>query len=127
MLKNYLIAGTIFLILLAGGYWQYNYIGNSSVALAQSISTVEKLVAEKNWSKAGEEIRKVKTQWEEMKKLWSVFLDHQKIDDIDLSIMRIEQYINAQEIALSLGELSVLLSTVNNISDNERITFKNLL
>ena len=97
------------------------------MALAQSISTVEKLVAEKNWSKAGEEIRKVKTQWEEMKKLWSVFLDHQKIDDIDLSIMRIEQYINAQEIALSLGELSVLLSTVNNISDNERITFKNLL
>lgn len=126
MLRTYITAGIIILVLGLGGYWHNQYINQSTNALVEKVIYIEDHIKAKNWSQANQEVTRVKTEWIETKKLWSVLLDHQEIDNIDLSLQRVEQYIVQNETALSLGEISALRLLFNHIADTESISLQNV-
>lgn len=126
MLRTFITAGIIILILGLGGYWHNDYLNQTTYTIVEKVNNVEDQILEKNWNDANQEIERVKTEWDETKKLWSILLDHQEIDSIDLSLQRVEQYIKQNETALSLGEISVLRLLFNHIADTERISLQNI-
>ncbi|ACL21290.1 DUF4363 family protein [Desulfitobacterium hafniense] len=126
MLRTYLIAGIIILILVLGGYWQNSYISESTYTLTEKLVNVEEQIRAKSWSNANQEIEKFSQDWNGIKKFWSILLDHQEIDEIELSLIRLEQYIKENETVLSLGELSALRLLVDHIADKGMITLQNI-
>ena len=126
MLRTFFTTVAIILILVLGGYWHNQFINHSTNILVEKIIKVEKQIHEKNWGNANQEIENLKGEWVETKKLWSIMLDHQEIDNIDLSLMRVEQYIMQNDATLSLGEVAALRLLFNHIADTQVISPQNI-
>lgn len=126
MLRTYVVAGIIVLVLIFGGYWHNQYINQSATTLVKKFAYIEELIQERNWESVNQEIEKVKLDWHETKNYWSVLLNHQEIDNIDLSLKRVEKYIVEKESALSLGEVSALQLLFDHIAETETITLQNI-
>lgn len=117
----------IVILLLGGSLTSYQYIQNSTQALVVPLETVERSISTKKWTVAQKELNTIRLRWDEDKAWWTVILDHQDIDTIDISIMRLEKYIEAQDVSLSLGEVAALELLVDHISDTAKLNLQNIL
>lgn len=122
--------GTIFSIsflILAFSLGTYQYIDSSSQGLVRQLEAVESLIDSQNWEQASEDLAKTEKSWEKTKTWWTILLDHQEIDNIDVSLQRTIKYVQSQSTALSLGELSALILLVDHIAETESFTLTNIL
>ncbi len=127
MFRTYITIGVIVLLLGAGSYWGSHYINQSSGSLVQKLDSVEELIHGEKWDEAQQEMAGMEKEWEGTKKWWSVLLHHQEIDNIDISLKRVEKYVIGKNPILGLGELSALRLLVNHISDTETLSLQNIL
>jgi hypothetical protein len=121
---------TIFIIvvlLLGGSLSSYRYIQASTQALAVPLETVEQSISTQKWEVAQKEMNTTQQRWDKNKTWWTVILDHQETDTIDISIKRLEKYIGAQDVPLSLGEVSALKLLVDHIADTAKFNLRNIL
>jgi len=61
-----------------------------------------------------------------MEKAWTVFLDHEEIDNIDTSLVRISKYIETKNTSMAMSEIAVLRQFVKHIPENESLSLKNI-
>ena len=125
-MKSITVVGIGFALLLALSWGSYLYIESSAKNLSTKLESVEQLVTAQKWDVAQENLSLTKQNWDGTKTWWSVLLDHQEIDNIDISISRLDKYVETKGLSLSLGEVSTLKMLVEHISDKERLSMKNL-
>lgn len=118
---------TIIIVLLFGGsFASYRYIQTSAQHLSSQLETVETSITTQKWDAAQNQLQTAQQRWDQTKTWWTVLLDHQEIDNIDISMKRLEKYIATQGSSLSLGELSALQLLVEHISDTEKLNLRNI-
>lgn len=118
---------SIVIILLAGSFTSYRYIQTTTHTSGQHLEGVEQSISAEKWEQAKNGLSSVRQDWDKNNTWWSILLDHQEIDTIDLSIRRLESFIENQDVTLSLSELSTLKLLFENIHDKEKFTLKNIL
>ncbi len=116
----------ITLLLLGGAFSSYQYIKTSTQALGIPLNTVEQSVTDQKWKLAGDELNNAQLSWAKIKKWWTILLDHQDINNIDISLRRLDSYIQAEDLSQSLGELSDLKYQVNQIFESAKLNWKNI-
>ncbi len=116
-----------FLLLVGFALGTYAYVNTSANDLVTSLETVEKSIADQKWDTAKENLKTAENKWDKTKVWWTILLDHQEIDNIDISINRLEKYVETHGTTLSLGEISALLMLVDHISEKEAPSLKNIL
>jgi hypothetical protein len=116
----------IVVLLLGGSLATYRYIETTSHSLENQLKTVEQSAAARKWENAQKELNTAQLRWDKTKNWWTVLLDHKEIDSIDISMKRLEKYIETQDVSLSLGEVSALKLLVNHINDTEKFTLRNI-
>lgn len=123
------MTGVIFgLVLLVGiSLGSYRYINASAKEIGTHLDRVEQMIQTGKWETAESELGNAEDSWDKTKYWWSILLNHQEIDNIDVSITRLEKYIQSQGLALSLGEISTLKMLVEHVSDTEAFTIRNIL
>jgi len=127
LLRTLITIGIIVVLLLGGSLTSYQYIETSTLALGAPIDAVEQCISTQKWQAAQNELDTAQQRWDKNKDWWTVLLDHQDIDTIDISIKRLEKYIEAQDVSLSMGEVSTLKLLVDHIFDTEKFNFQNIL
>ncbi|SPF43843.1 conserved hypothetical protein [Candidatus Desulfosporosinus infrequens] len=95
--------------------------------MGTQLEIVEQSISTQKWKVAQKELNTAQIRWENNKTWWTVLLDHQEIDNIDLSMNRLEKYIATQDISLSLAEVTTLKLQVDHISDSEKPNLQNIL
>ena len=108
MNRTYIMVGVIILLLGVGTFWYSDYIHKSADSIVEKLNHVEGLIQVEKWEEAEVELSKMEKEWKETKKMWSILLHHQEIDNIDISLKRAEKYIEGKSPVLGLGELSAL-------------------
>jgi hypothetical protein len=104
----------------------YMMIHNASGDLASSLDSVQQNITQGQWDKAKEQISSTHDSWTKTKRTWSSIIDHQEIDNIDISMSRLEQYVETKALSLSAGEVSTLKQLVEHIADKEKPTLHNV-
>ena len=89
--------------------------------------TVEQSISTQLWDAAQMELNITQQDWDKSKTWWTILLDHQEIDMIDLSLKRLDKYIITQNLPLSLGEVAALELLINHIADTEQLNLRNIL
>lgn len=117
----------IIVLLLGGSLTTYRYLHTTSQILATQLEEVEQSISTQKWEVAQKELNTALQSWGKIKTWWTVLLDHQEIDNIDMSISRLEKYIQTRDFSLSLGEVSVLKLLVDHISETEKLNLQNIL
>ena len=117
----------IIVLLLGGSLTTYRYLHTTSQVLATQLEEVEQSISTQKWEVAQKELNTALQSWGKIKTWWTILLDHQEIDNIDMSINRLEKYIQTRDFSLSLGEVSVLKLLVDHISETEKLNLQNIL
>jgi hypothetical protein len=126
LLRTLITIVTIVILLLGGSLTSYQYIQTSTRAFGVPLEAVEQSISNQKWEVAQKELNIAQLCWDKNKTLWPVILDHQETDTIDISIKRLEKYIAAQDVSLSLGEVSALKLLVDHISDTAKFNLRNI-
>lgn len=117
----------IVMLLIGGSFTSYRHIQTTTQIMRIQLEAVEQSISTQKWERAEKELTSAQQSWTKTNTSWSILLDHEEIDTIDLSIKRLERYIETQDVTLSLGEVSALKFLFEHISDAEQFTLKNIL
>ncbi|WP_006718644.1 DUF4363 family protein [Desulfitobacterium metallireducens] len=121
-----MIIFVILAILIGGSVWGNRYITTSTQKLVQTIEQVDERLDNQDWDQANVHLQLLKKDWVETKDVWSVLVHHQEIDTIDIAIMRLTEYFQANNSVLAAGELATLRLLYEHIADTESFNLKNI-
>ena len=120
-----IIVITLGLILGAGCFTILEVSGTSDVLLSHC-GGIKAHIRDGEWSKARDELKRADDLWNGVKPVWTILINHKEIDNIDMALAKIKQYIETREKGLALGELSSLELLINHIPGKEKVSLENI-
>ncbi|MCB8815753.1 DUF4363 family protein [Desulfosporosinus shakirovi] len=117
----------IVMLLLGGSFTSYQYIQTTTYTAGEHLELLEQSISFEKWEGAQKELSTVQQNWDKNNTWWSILLDHEEIDTIDISLSRLGSHLARQDVTLSLAEVSNLKFLFENLYDKERFTLKNIL
>jgi predicted membrane protein len=105
----------------------YTYIlEKSSGNIVTSIEDIEKKIDKNDWDGVQKDLDILRNKWEGMIKPWSSFIEHEELDNIQVSILKVDEYISMNNEVLTRSELSVLKYLVRHIYLKEKLELGNI-
>ncbi|TYO96010.1 DUF4363 family protein [Desulfallas thermosapovorans] len=126
-MRIYVAVVVVLVLVLAVSFAALDKLNSSAKDLVEDFSGLEEAIATGNWAAAGRDVEKLAKKWSGHKDWWAIVIDHQEIDNIEMSLIRIGQYIRMQDRALAAGELAVLKKMLEHIPEKEKVNLKNIL
>jgi|LSQX01.3.fsa_nt_gb Txe/YoeB family toxin of Txe-Axe toxin-antitoxin module len=99
---------------------------NDSAKLEKSIDEIIQSTKSQSWEQAENKMHQLNKDWQEIKGTWSSLIDHQEIDNIDITISRLQILIETKDISSSTSEAAALKKYVNHIPEKENLTIDNI-
>lgn len=101
-------------------------LNKDSLKLVNSIEEIEKNAKIEDWGQAQTNLKKVNDIWSDVKGTWSALIDHQEIDNIDVTLSRLEMLVQSKEVPSSLSEAAALRKYIGHIPAKEKLDIENL-
>jgi hypothetical protein len=123
------ITATILLLVLAiisSGVIAQRALYNDSKRISRSVEKLEENIESEDWARAGDSLNQVNMEWSKIKGKWSALVDHQEIDNIDVTLSRLQMFVKTSDKASSLSEAAALGKYVGHIPERELPNLKNI-
>ena len=123
------IAGSVFMLttlIIGMSMFTQQILSRDSLRLEQLIDEIEKNARIEEWDAAETNLKKVNDVWSSVKGLWSALIDHQEIDNIDITLSRLQMLVQSKEIPSLLSEAAALRKYIGHIPAKEKLGFENL-
>lgn len=117
----------IFTVLLGFSVFAYYYIDHTSGTLAAQVESIEKPAAAKEWSQADLSFSRLNSSWNQISSKWTVLIDHQELDTINITMARIKEFMKTKDLPGSLSELAELKLLFKHIPEKEALNLRNIL
>ena len=114
-----------FMIIVASLYTQ-SYLGKTSIKLEKQVHTLQVGINAEDWETVGINLDSTIIEWEQSKKTWAMLIDHLEIDNIDETLSRMKEYINARDVPSALAEASALSLYFRHIPAKESLSIENI-
>ena len=113
-------------IILGSSFISQSILFKTASELETELSEVENNTVSNNWDEAKSSLKKVREKWSGAKKIWAVLIDHMEIDNIDISMTRVEKYILCKDTSSALAEASALMKYIRHIPRKEALNMENV-
>ncbi len=117
----------ILVIFLVGAFMINKYVNNACGRLLEDVGELEESIKGEDWAQGREQIQNLKKQWDTTKKGWLLFLEHYETDPIDISLTRLEQYVETENKPLASGEMAELRLLIDSVRSKENFKLENIL
>ena len=104
-----------------------SYTINSTESLLNDVELLNKFIMKEEWNEAKEQIGTLKSRWKEIRKIWELYIEHYEMDAIDVTIARLNQYVEIQDRDSALGEMAEFRLLVDHIKEKESFKLGNIL
>lgn len=125
-MRPVMIVVIILILIVAASMWNFNYLLMSSNSITQNLEGLDSKIRVGKWNEAQEEMQVVENEWNKIKEGWSITVNHEEIDKIDLGIAKTREFVKTMNIENSLAEISSLKILFKHIPENEVLNFKNI-
>lgn len=125
-MRNVIILIVTSIILVFAGIWQINYIEESSRYAISDVEYVENLIRNDNYNGANAHITELENTWGSMKNIWSIFIMHDEIDDIETALVNLKTYTKSQNKEEALVYSEQLKQNLGHISKKQKIRIENV-
>lgn len=102
------------------------YFKSSSEKMVEAIEKTTSLVAQNSWEEAKTSIKNIEIMWDDTEKIWTVLTDHFEVDNIEMSLKKSKEYIETQNLPLTLAELESLKFMMEHMHKKEQFNLKNI-
>ena len=118
----------LLLALVVGtGIYSIRFLTTSSKVLEKYAVEIESSANNSDWDTAKANLTAIQKDWSGTQKAWTVLLDHTEIDNIEISLTRLEKYVEAQSRPMALAEAATLKQYIKHIPEKESFEIKNIL
>lgn len=112
--------------IIAVSVFSQHILYRDSGKLVQSINKVEESMKKEDWNQSEKQVIQIIRIWEDVKGTWSVLLDHQEIDNIDVTLTRLQTLIKSRDNSSAPAEAAALKKYVNHIPAKEKLSLDNV-
>lgn len=126
-MKNIVISLIIFIIMVINIAFALNYLNKVSDDLGRLNDEIEQYITDNNWDKAYTSSIEYTEKWKDYSKKLKLFVDHQEMDQIEIELWKLPQYIKEKAKEESLASVHVLKFLVDHISELEKVNIQNIL
>ena len=126
-MRTVIVTIIVLAIFIVSAFVLNQYIVTSCKELLDNIKELHVSVEDDRWSDSKKQLVGLNKEWENTKKRWQLFLEHYEMDDIDIVLSRLEQYLEVEDKASALSETAELRILINHIKDKEGFMLENIL
>ena len=126
-MKQVIISVVCIAILVIGGIAEIKYLNKSASYLSYDIEYIKNAINNDNYDIAKEQLNNTKNNWEAQKKIWHIFVNNEEIENIDESIVELEEYLNNQMKEESLVEVAKLISLVKYSAKMQELSLETII
>lgn len=126
-MKAFIAAIVILVFLIGFGVGSYVYLEKTAQILVEKTEFLDKSVHKKDWNAAEKNFSSLTSSWDKANEKWTMLIDHQELDRINISMSRIREYIQVRHLPGLAAELAELRLLLLHIPKKEAINFDNLL
>jgi hypothetical protein len=122
----FFIIGLVLMIIGGSFLIQYRLEKNSEM-MNHQLKQLQKAITAGNHQTALKNLDVFEKTWNKTKKGWSMITDHREMDEIEMSLARLQSLLKRKSPTLALEELSVMEHLVKHIPEKERFNWLNVL
>lgn len=125
-LKVFVLISLLTILIVGTGIFTQSFLKSTSDGLVDQIAKVESNTMSGDWTAAKNNLLPIQDKWSAVKGKWAVLVDHQEIDNIDVTLSRMQKYVQSRDMSSALAEASALLKFVRHIPNKETISLENV-
>ncbi|ERI92603.1 hypothetical protein HMPREF1982_02212 [Clostridiales bacterium oral taxon 876 str. F0540] len=125
-MRNIIISVAVFLVMITGMFLSISYLNRTSANLQTLNDNLEQYISEDKWDKAYKASMDFTNQWEKHSKLIKLFVNHQEIDNVEMELWKLPQYVKEESKDEALASVHVLKFLLKHISNLEKVTIQNI-
>ncbi len=126
-MKIVIVMLVIILAFFAMSIYGHIQMKNTAEQLSKKLDRIEDRIEKEDWTLGQEYMDELKASWSRVKRKWTITLDHEEIDNIDVTVARIDQFIKTREKPSAMAEIAVLRLYILHIPEKEAFRLSNLL
>lgn len=126
-MKSIIIILVILVFLFVSSYLMSDYIIKSSKIVDSELIKLDSVVRSKDWNAASYNLVSTENKWKDIKDKWALLVDHQEIDNIDLSMSKMKEFVKGRNLTDSLAEISSLKLLFEHIPKRDSLSWVNIL
>lgn len=125
-MRSFGFAAFLLIILFGLNVYCYNYVKTSTEELSTSIDRLINLTDNKDYKNAAVNFNMLKRRTEDSKKIWFLIINHQEIDNVDVTLKQCEAQLKKEADKELTASLNSLKYYINNIYEREKVNITNI-
>ena len=125
-MKNVMISFLIFIFLIVGILLSINYLNKICTKLETQNNKIENYITVEDWNNANDSLKVFTDDWNKYSKNISIFIHHQELDDINIELQKLIQFVKYEKQEESQASLHTIKFYLIHISDMEKLNVKNI-
>lgn len=125
-MKNILISFTVFVFMLAAIIFSIAYLNKITKNIQTINDNLETYITNEDWDNAYKASLEYTSVWEKHTKIIKAFVNHQEIDNVEIELWKLPQYVKEHSKDEALASVHVLKFLISHISNMEKINLQNI-
>lgn len=125
-MRTFWIVLVIAAIFFVGNIYLASALKERSQEVVNIIEDIEKEISKKDWEGIQSSVNALQKQWQGMAKPWKIFIEHEELDKIELSMLKVNEYARVQSEDLIRAELASLKFLVRHIYISNKLDIENV-
>jgi hypothetical protein len=123
---GWLLVLAIAAMITTGGILVQRYLDMSASEMASRLEQVQQAVERGDWMDGRRSLAILEVDWSRTHGNWAMITDHAELDNLELSLVRLQKFIEARDEIDARVEVGEALYLIRNIPERERLTWQNV-
>ena len=102
------------------------YLKTSAQNIAPHINNIGIYSQRQDWNSASKEMKLLESKWSSVKSVWSMLIEHQEIDNVEVSMDRVSKYVESKNSSDALAESASLGLFIEHIPETYELNLGNI-
>ncbi len=116
-----------FLFLLGLAVYMESTIIRQGKELLTALNHLHSHVIKADYEAIEEQLKEIDRLWVETRKLWVLIIDHQELDEFELSLAKTKSYLVNRAYLFAQVEIAQMKQIINQIPDKQILSLENIL
>lgn len=125
-MKSAIISITIICLLISGWFIMYTFVSNLSQDLLSQLKHMEANLDNNDWNSMKSTLSRLSVQWRKASDKLMLVLDHEEMEKINMSLIKLDSYIKIKNKGLTTGEIASLKFLIDHIKEKESLSLDNI-
>lgn len=126
-MKQVVISIICIAVLVIGGIAEIKYLNKSASYLSSDVEYIKNAINNNNYDFAKEQLNNTRNSWETQKTIWHIFVNNEEIEEIDETIIELEEYLNNQMKEESLVSVAKLISLIRYSASMQKVSVETVI